>query len=162
MPSDIKLIIGAVYYDNYTDENVYKTDKWVINGCYKFDKMDFMADDIALIHTETAIKINGQNIAAICLPAPGVQPIGSDVWIAGWGVWDPDWEEPSRKLQKVYTKIVNEEMCHVYEWFRNVGLWRFPGGIRFCVMNEDSTGDSGGPLMQIMNGTVYQLGIASF
>ncbi|CAG2167710.1 unnamed protein product [Oppiella nova] len=166
-PKDIKLVMGTVHLDlNSSGLNeTYVAEKWIINGCFLSQLGDVLDGDIALIRADKDIPIDGQKVTAICLPPKDAEPAAEEAMMTGWGVWGPSGTEPSKILHKANTTIVSEEFCQMYEYFRNVGLLGRLPGKRICVMSEESTacfGDSGGPLIQVVNGKAYEIGIASY
>ncbi|CAG2165208.1 unnamed protein product [Oppiella nova] len=167
-PSDVYLVMGTNNSEVFNiTHDMYKAEMLLVSGCFLLGSpfTDLLDGDIALIKTNKGIPINSDNFGTICLPPNNAEPGTDDVIIAGWGVSDPDVESPTKTLQRVDTKIVSEDLCQTYDYFRNVGLNGRVPGKRFCVMNEGSTGcrgDSGGPLIQVVNGKAYQLGVASY
>lgn len=137
-PSDIQLVIGSTKTnEDYTHK--YDVEKWVIHGCFLNTYGDMMTDDITLLMTNRDIPLNGANIGAICLPKRGANPLDFKMSIAGWGVWDPDDENPATKLQKAETTLQNEEFCQTYQWYRNFGINGWPLGKRLCLIKKGMT-----------------------
>lgn len=97
----------------------------------------------------------------ICVAAPDVETVGSDVFIAGWGA--TSWgSQRSSLLLDAMVAMVNETQCvddyNTIEGFINPNSMICAGrpGTDSC------TDDSGGPLMYSKNGVWYQVGITSF
>ncbi|KAI1287413.1 Transmembrane protease serine 9 [Halotydeus destructor] len=114
-------------------------------------------NDIALIRLADPIVFNSK-IRPVCLPPPSMGGPYTNLSVAGWG--------QTAKLpvsdipMEVFVPEVDFDRCQKYHGFRvKKGKVVCAGGLK----GKDScVGDSGGPLMSHVNGTVYLVGVVSF
>ena len=149
-PSDLVMVIGTIKNDvDFFDESLqdkkyrYDVDQWIIHKCY--NTKDDMNDDIALLRLSKEIQTNNINIGTICLPPKDVEPISTNMTIAGWGVWSEtetgEEEVLPHHIQKGVTELVSEEFCKIYNYFRNLGHQSINDrlGTRLCLKHENLT-----------------------
>ncbi|KAJ8275654.1 hypothetical protein COCON_G00074060 [Conger conger] len=125
----------------------------------KYNKETF-DNDIALMELESAVPLNN-NIWPICLPTASYKfPIGSSVWITGWGA-TREAGFLAHVLQKAEVRIINSTVCGklmsdpITPQMLCAGV--LSGGVDACQ------GDSGGPLSYLANNTRYYLaGVVSW
>ncbi|CAG2165207.1 unnamed protein product, partial [Oppiella nova] len=135
--SDVQLVMGTIdsdRHDIHKPNATYKGEKLLLSKCFMVDS---------------------DNFGTICLPPKDAKPVNDAVIMADWDYPDPDVAKMAVMLRRVDTKIVSEDLCQMYDYFRNVGLHGKVSGKRFCVMNDGSIGcrgDSGSPLIQVVNG----------
>uniref|UniRef100_A0A182Q8Y8 CLIP domain-containing serine protease n=1 Tax=Anopheles farauti TaxID=69004 RepID=A0A182Q8Y8_9DIPT len=124
-------------------------------------------NDIALIELVTDVELNAF-VAPICLPLNGTQlgqhgdTKGREFTAAGWGATEPD-SGMSDVMMQIDLREFDKERCRkVFQVPSNVGIGEghiCAGGVR----GEDTChGDSGGPLMEFVDGAWYLMGITSF
>ena len=120
--------------------------------------------DIALVRLARAVQFT-DFIQPICLPTPAERAaVGNQLWVAGWG--RTEYANSSPVKLKVRLPIVSNSQCS--NTFRRAGVSL--SNSQLCAggeRNKDScNGDSGGPLMQVMNPDTnpqwYVEGIVSF
>jgi secreted trypsin-like serine protease len=96
-------------------------------------------------------------IEPVALAASGVDPAGTDGIATGWGSTDNDGTKPDW-LQRVSVPILSKQECAVIhdDWFVPEGeVCAGSPGAGACY------GDSGGPLLQDVEGTLVQVGVVS-
>ncbi|XP_077564786.1 trypsin-1-like [Haemaphysalis longicornis] len=119
-----------------------------------------LANDIALLRLQDRVPLwrLGGYVNTICLPPRGFQPRGS-AFVSGWGYTSEN-GPTSDVLQVVELPLINLTLCKQLNRFlvgdNNLCAGYLEGGKDAC------TGDSGGPLFQIINDTAVQIGIVSF
>ncbi|CAN7980361.1 unnamed protein product, partial [Ixodes pacificus] len=119
-----------------------------------------LLNDIALIRLKDRVPLwrLGGYVNTICLPPPGFQPRGRAL-VSGWGYLSEN-GPTADVLQVVELPLVNLTRCKELNRFlvedTNLCAGFAEGGKDAC------TGDSGGPLFQILNDTAVQIGVVSW
>lgn len=123
--------------------------------------VDFLANDIALLELSTA---SGQQPITLFSGASeqGIDPrlLGQMTTVVGWGLADTttEWYFPS-KLQQVNLPVVADSYC-------NSGYGVTLSSSQLCGGYADAkdacTGDSGGPMMLVVDGQWVHVGLVSF
>ncbi|KAK5649787.1 hypothetical protein RI129_000816 [Pyrocoelia pectoralis] len=120
--------------------------------------------DIAIVRLARNVQFT-EFIQPICLPTPSQRAnVGNQLWVSGWG--RTEYANSSPVKLKVKLPIVSNSQCS--NTFRRAGVQL--SNSQLCAggeRNKDScNGDSGGPLMQVMNSDSnpqwYIEGIVSF
>lgn len=117
-------------------------------------------DDVALVTLASRVKF-ANNIRAICLARGSSNYEGRVVTVAGWGSLREGGRQPN-VLMKVSIKVWKNSDCSA-TYGRQA-----PGGIISSMMcagrkgKDSCSGDSGGPLMVVEGGVVYQVGVVSW
>ncbi|XP_043216951.1 serine proteinase stubble-like [Amphibalanus amphitrite] len=117
--------------------------------------------DIALLTLSKKVTFR-ENIRPICLVSDeAVHYAGDNVTVAGWGSLSEAGRQPS-VLQKVTLQVWENSQC-ASSYGKSA-----PGGIISSMLcaaaagKDSCSGDSGGPLMHVTNGVVYQVGVVSW
>lgn len=148
---NIRIILGA--------HDVRKSKPISIDRVYHHPEYNDMLhfNDIALIKLARPIEFNNE-ISPICLPSADLVKFNNLV-ISGWGHLGNDLPQ-SKTLQEVDLKEVDENKCKF-----SYGP-RFRSASNICAANSDNKGvchgDSGGPLMSIIDGTNNLVGLVSY
>ncbi|XP_022195512.2 spaetzle-processing enzyme [Nilaparvata lugens] len=180
-PYDKLSFVRAGEYDERTDPDCeqsnpddcapefidYRVQKVINHKDYK--------EGVSFVNDITLVKIKGQfefneYIMPICLEYGsllGKNYIGSNVEVAGWGIFDIVKEEVHPVLQRVTIPVINSEVCRD----RMKKATYVEPSKQICaggVIGKDSCGgDSGGPLMsaQVTDGRpprYFLIGVVSF
>ncbi|KAM7352612.1 trypsin-1-like [Cochliomyia hominivorax] len=134
-------------------------DKYVVNDLYLGGTLPY---DIGLVYTSTAFTWSNA-VAAITLPASGSSPTGNAL-LYGWGsITTTNTANYPTKLQVASVPIISQSSCesalgtqgaNVHD--TNLCTGPLTGGVGIC------TSDSGGPLVQTVNGQNILIGIVSW
>ncbi|XP_037092371.1 serine proteinase stubble-like isoform X3 [Pollicipes pollicipes] len=117
-------------------------------------------NDVALLALTEPVTYR-DNIRPVCLPEGDDNYTSEAVTVAGWGTLADGAPQPD-KLQKVRLKVWKNADCD-----SSYGTLA-PGGIirsMLCASRDGKdacSGDSGGPLMIVEGGLVYQVGVVSW
>ncbi|XP_037092372.1 transmembrane protease serine 9-like isoform X4 [Pollicipes pollicipes] len=116
--------------------------------------------DIALLTLTEPVKYR-DHIRPVCMAEGSNNYTGNLVTVAGWGTLSEAGRQPD-KLQKVDLKVWKNAECAA-----SYGS-SAPGGIISSMLcasrdgKDSCSGDSGGPLMIVEGGLVYQVGVVSW
>ncbi|RWS04268.1 coagulation factor XI-like isoform X3 [Dinothrombium tinctorium] len=151
-------IVGAV---SINEAPIYVFfDKLIVHDKYEraYGKYN---NDIALLHTTKDLRLypKWRFLNSICLPNPRTEFDGR-VSVSGWGNVN-DEGVPAKRLMAVDLNILNDKVCeakykNVYNKIEMICAGYPLGGKDSCL------GDSGSPLIQIINEVGYLVGIVSF
>ncbi|XP_075796837.1 ovochymase-1 isoform X2 [Pelodiscus sinensis] len=116
------------------------------------------SNDITLLELEKPIKL-GDSVALICLPDRDEEiSIDARCLTAGWGATESGKDEYSIRLQQASIPLFSNEACRSY-WgqdIKNTNICGGAAGATACL------GDSGGPLICMVNGYYKLIGIVSW
>ncbi|KAH1186769.1 hypothetical protein KIL84_019518 [Mauremys mutica] len=116
------------------------------------------SNDLSLLELEKPIKL-GDSIAIICLPDRDEEiSIDARCLTAGWGATEPGKDEYSIRLQQTNIPLLSNEACVSY-WGQDIKNTNICGGAAGATA---CSGDSGGPLICIINGYYKLIGIVSW
>ncbi|XP_065263532.1 ovochymase-1 [Emys orbicularis] len=116
------------------------------------------SNDLSLLELEKPIKL-GDSIAIICLPDRDEEiSIDARCLTAGWGTTEPGKDEYSIRLQQTNIPLLSNEACVSY-WGQDIKNTNICGGAAGATA---CSGDSGGPLICIINGGYKLIGVVSW
>ncbi|KAF7653301.1 hypothetical protein LDENG_00084830 [Lucifuga dentata] len=134
---NLKRIISHPNYNTYTYDN-----------------------DIALIELDSPLTYTDY-IRPICLPAAQYDfPIGSTVWISGWGATREGAGQGASVLQKAEVRIINHDICNDLMGGQLTSRMMCAGVLKGGV--DACQGDSGGPLSYPSSGCMFLAGVVSW
>lgn len=129
-----------------------------IHSDYTFDDKGLGPFDIALIELEKPIDQFSRTISPICLPELSMRNF-DNAFVAGWGRFDSQNSTLPNVLNAVSLPLVPLDECQTYWKNRKLHLSQICAG---GDGGDSCRGDSGGPLMTLHNGIVYEIGLVSF
>ncbi|XP_074857006.1 ovochymase-1 [Carettochelys insculpta] len=116
------------------------------------------SNDLSLLELEKPVKL-GESTATICLPDRDEEiSMDAKCLTAGWGATDSSKDEYSVRLQQTSIPLLSNEACVSY-WgqdIKNTNICGGAAGATACL------GDSGGPLICLINGYYKLIGVVSW
>ncbi|RWS04639.1 Serine proteinase stubble-like protein [Dinothrombium tinctorium] len=135
-------------------------DRLILHYDYKRKPNDFH-NDIALLRTNKDMRLypKWNLLNSACLPTPGEEFEG-EVIVSGWGHIDSE-GTPAKRLKKVDLQIFDDKICESqfnksYDKKIMICAGSYKGGKDTCM------GDSGGPMVKIVDTIAYVVGIVSY
>ncbi|RWS07307.1 trypsin-1-like protein [Dinothrombium tinctorium] len=126
--------------------------------------------DIALIKVSPSFVFTEGNegegaIGAVCLPSP-LEQFDGTVTVSGWGsVYDPgsgaEFNIYPRELYAANVPIIDDEICEQYSYYFKPGPYLCTSPSRSELAQGACFGDSGGPLIGLVNQKAILIGIVS-
>uniref|UniRef100_A0A8C1X2K6 Zgc:123295 n=1 Tax=Cyprinus carpio TaxID=7962 RepID=A0A8C1X2K6_CYPCA len=161
--SYIKMYFGRL---SQSDKNPNVTSgpiraKQIINHS-DFDNVTY-DNDIALIQLSSSVTFSDY-IRPVCLAAAGsVFGAGTESWVTGWGLLQPESTQFPDTLQEVMIPIVSNSACaNAYKGIRNITSNMICAGLLNQGGKDACKRDSGGPMVS-KNGSLWiQSGVVSF
>ncbi|XP_064469345.1 trypsin I-P1-like [Ornithodoros turicata] len=156
--SNVSIWLG-VYRMSYSTFFQYKTMARSVEIHPDFD-VTTLANDIAVVRLKDEVPLwrLGGYVNTICLPPPGFKAQES-AYVTGWGYLSEN-GPVSDVLQVVKLPLVSLDACKMLNRFRvtdtNICAGYMQGGKDAC------TGDSGGPMFQIIDNRAVQIAIVSW
>ncbi|KAG6939667.1 ovochymase 1 [Chelydra serpentina] len=151
-----RIVLGKTYLlPNIKDNNPVLAK--AVHTHYNFSGFP-SSNDLTLLELEKPIKL-GDSIAIICLPDRDEEiSIDARCLTAGWGATEPGKDEYSIRLQQTNIPLLSNEACVSY-WGQDIKNTNICGGAAGATA---CSGDSGGPLICMINGYYKLIGVVSW
>ncbi|UYV73377.1 CLIPD7 [Cordylochernes scorpioides] len=167
--SDMTIVLGAwdIHDQRYQmhPAQYFRAVEKRIHPRFRFSPSHPDRYDVALVRLDHIARFT-ENVLPICLPPPGWGFLNWRAVVTGWGKTDPALSNRygTRLLQKVEVPIISNKECERWHRSRGINLKIYPEMI--CAGYESGqrdacVGDSGGPLMVVIEGRWTLVGITS-
>jgi len=137
-----------------------KVEKQIKHPQFSWNLTIGMPNDIMLLKLDSPVDLDGQNVATIQVPPKGMDFVGSECHVSGWGATKFP-AGASRFLKESPMKVISNEEC-----ISKIDALSIRG-TQLCTEEENLTaapcqGDSGGPLACKVGGAWYLAGVVSW
>jgi len=154
----MKVAFGGVSILEMVSKNqVYEIQSFIVHPKYKHGADYHFHNDIALVKLKSPIADFGRKIVPVCIGGVDSSSVATAIGFGYNG--DPyNGGQLMDKLQDANLNILSTSNCRFYWPFS------FKADIQMCAGNSfvnSCTYDSGGPLINIVNGRDHQIGIVS-
>lgn len=166
---EIKVLLGVYDIQDHSRQEfppqTFSIVEKKIHPSFKYQQSHPDRYDVALLKLDKAAQYQA-NVVPICLPQSDWNFQGWKGVITGWGKTDNSLGNRygTRLLQKVEVPIISNEVCEKWHMTRGIEIKVSPE--MMCAGYEDGkkdacVGDSGGPLMVVVNGRWTLAGLVS-